>query len=645
MKNEVITTEITDLTPEGFGVGRHENKVIFIADTAVGDTVEALVLKELKSHSFAKIQKLLTPSPDRIDPDCEISQKCGGCAFRHITYESELKLKQSIVKQAFSRIGKMDIAVNETVFGESERYRNKVQYPVAPDKEGKCAFGYYARRSHRIVPHDDCPLQDRVFTEIANFCVNTANKLGIDPYDESDGRGILRHIVMRKNRKGEILLCLVVADKNRLMLKKLADELSAKFDNIIGIHINVNKKRDNVIFGDYTFRICGEETLTDVLCGKEFEISPRAFYQVNADMAEKLYLRAKELASPKPEGGIILDLYCGAGTIGLCVAGENDKLCGVEIIDAAIENAKKNAERNGRSEENTLFVCGDASVGVEECRKKFGNPEIIIVDPPRKGLEKEVIETVVSASPERVVYISCDPATLARDCAIFAEMGYYTHEATPFDLFPRTGHVESVVLLSRQNVTHKMKLDDVPFSLIKSGQKTIELRLFDEKRRKICAEDTIVFTNTSTKEILTAEVEKLHRFDSFDQLYKNLPLLRCGYTAENADKAQPSDMEKYYSAEEQAKYGVVGIEISLPKETASDAHKYSINNKEMLQNDSVCGCFQCLQIFSPAEITEWIKDSMGTALCPYCSVDSVIGESSGYKITKEFLAKMKKHWF
>lgn len=449
MKNDIITLDITDITPEGFGVGRVDNKVIFVADTAVGDKVEALVLKELKSHSFAKLQKILTPSPDRIDSDCEISQKCGGCALRHISYESELKLKQNIVRQAFSRIGKMDISVNETVFGDSERYRNKVQYPVAPDSNGRCIFGYYARRSHRIVRHTDCPLQDKIFTEIAEFCVKTANKLDIPPYDETKGKGVLRHIVMRKNREDKILLCLVVTDNRGNKLPSLAQSLSEKFPEVIGVHINVNKKHDNVIFGSETVRVIGEETLADTLCGKVFEISPRAFYQVNADMAEKLYLGAKSHLPESERPRIILDLYCGAGTIGLCLANEEDKLCGVEIIEEAIENAKKNARVNGRSEENTLFVCGDASVGVEECRKKFGNPEIIIVDPPRKGLDVEVIETVVASNPERVIYISCDPATLARDCAIFAEKGYFTAEATPYDLFPRTGHVETVVSLTR----------------------------------------------------------------------------------------------------------------------------------------------------------------------------------------------------
>ena len=449
MKNDIITLEIIDITPEGFGVGRHDGKVVFVADTAVGDKIEGLVLKELKNRTFAKLQKILEPSPDRITSDCDISQKCGGCSFRHISYDSELKLKQSFVKNALNRIGNIDIKVNETVFRNPERYRNKVQYPFGRDENGNCIFGYYARRSHRIVRHGDCPLQDGIFTEIAQVCAETANRMFLRAYDEESGKGVLRHIVMRKNRKGEISVCIVAAE-NHKKIKSLSESLASEFPEITGIHLNINKRRDNVIFGEETVCLWGNEALTDVLCGKTFEISPRAFYQVNAEMAEKLYTRARELAEPQKEGGIILDLYCGAGTIGIAVAGENDKLCGVEIIEAAIENAKKNAVLNGRSEENTLFVCGDAAVGVSECRKRFGNPNTIIVDPPRKGLEKNVIETVVSAKPEKIVYISCDPATLARDCAIFAESGYIAEEATPFDLFPRTGHVETIVCLKKQ---------------------------------------------------------------------------------------------------------------------------------------------------------------------------------------------------
>ena len=448
MKNDIVTIDITDLTPEGFGVGRHDGKVVFVADTAIGDRCEVKVLKELKTHSFALLQRVIKPSSDRIEPDCEVCRKCGGCSFRHISYDAELKLKKNIVAQAFSRIGGMDIAVNETVYDNSEGYRNKVQYPFAADGKS-VVFGYYARRSHRIVAHSECKLQDIVFTIIADFCAKTAEKLNISAYDEITGKGVLRHAVMRKNRKGEILLCLVVAvnDKN---LKILAERILREFDEIIGIHINLNKRRDNVIFGEETHRLLGADTLSDTLCGRKFELSPRAFYQVNAVMAEKLYSYAHSLIPKKENGNIILDLYCGAGTIGLCVARKEDKLCGVEIIEPAVENAKINARLNGRNEENTLFVCGDASVGVAECKNRFGTPDTIIVDPPRKGLDKAVIETVVNAVPDNIVYISCDAATLARDCAVFAEYGYFTEQATPFDLFPRTGHVETVVCLSKR---------------------------------------------------------------------------------------------------------------------------------------------------------------------------------------------------
>ncbi len=449
MKNDIIQLNITDLTPEGFGVGRIDGKVVFVADTAVGDIIEAKVLKELKNHSFAKVEKILTPSPDRIESDCSVSQKCGGCVFRHVSYDAELNLKRNIVKQAFSRIANMDIEIGETVFSNPAFYRNKVQYPFAKDTDGKCIFGYYARRSHRIVEHDSCPLQDKIFSEIASFCAKTADFLGISAYDEQTGNGILRHIVMRKNRVGEILVTLVVFKEDR-NIKALADRIFDKFESVVGIHINLNKKRDNVIFGDKTKKVVGLDTLNDKLCGKSFEISPRSFYQVNAEMAEKLYNAAKELAfDDDGNSKIILDLYCGIGTIGLSLAREKDKLCGVEIIADAVENAKKNAKLNGRNEENTLFVCGDAEIGVNECKNKFGSPDIIIVDPPRKGLDVSVIKTVADAEPEKIIYISCDPATLSRDCALFTEHGYVTDKATPFDLFPRTGHVESLVCLTR----------------------------------------------------------------------------------------------------------------------------------------------------------------------------------------------------
>ncbi len=446
MKNDILELEITDITPEGFGVGRSDGKVYFVADTAVGDVAKCLVLKELKSHAFAKAIELVKPSATRTEPRCAVSQKCGGCSLQHISYPAEAELKQNFVKQSFARIGNMDISVNPAQVGADCKYRNKVQYPFGKGEKGECVFGYYAKRSHRIVPHGHCLLQANIFTQIAACCAEIANKSFLKPYDELSGKGVLRHIVMRKNRMGDILVCLVVTENHKKLLP-LAEKLKAEFKQIIGIHININKRRDNVIFGNETYCILGDAVLQDTLCGKTFNISPTAFYQVNAEMAERLYQKGKSLISDK-KGKIILDLYCGAGTIGICLANEEDKLCGVEIVESAIINAKENAIINGRSEENTLFVCGDAAIGVAECKKRFGDPHTIIVDPPRKGLDKEVIQTVAEAAPKEILYISCDHATLARDCKIFKEYGYITREATPFDLFPRTGHVETVVLLT-----------------------------------------------------------------------------------------------------------------------------------------------------------------------------------------------------
>lgn len=448
MKNDILELEITDITPEGFGVGRSDGKVYFVADTAVGDVAKCLVLKELKSHAFAKLLELVKPSKARTEPQCPVAKKCGGCSLQHILYSAEAELKQNFVKQSFARIGNMDILVNPTEIGAESKYRNKVQYPFGKGENGECVFGYYAKRSHRIIPHEQCLLQDNVFTQIGACCAEIANKSFLKPYDEATGKGVLRHIVMRKNRKGDILVCLVVTENHKKLLP-LAEKLKAKFDCITGIHININKRRDNVIFGTETICLLGDKVLQDTLCGKTFNISPTAFYQVNAEMAQRLYQKGKSLVSDK-KGKVILDLYCGAGTIGICIANAEDKLCGVEIIESAVINAKENAIINGRSEENTLFVCGDAAIGVAECKKRFGDPYTIIVDPPRKGLDKEVIQTVAEASPKEILYISCDHATLARDCAIFKEYGYTTCEATPFDLFPRTGHVETIVCLRKQ---------------------------------------------------------------------------------------------------------------------------------------------------------------------------------------------------
>lgn len=451
MKNKKLTVDITDMTPEGDGIGKIGGRVYFVPRACTGDRAEILVLKDLKSKSYAKLLSLEKPSVHRTDPECACFEKCGGCAFRHINYDYEAIVKRSFVENAFRRIGHLDCEIAETVKENPDFYRNKVQYPFARDKNGKCVFGYYSRRSHRIIKHGSCMLQDRIFTDIASFCAEKCDILNIKAYDEAKNSGSLRHIVMRKNRKNEIMLCLVVTDAENKLYFGLAEDIRKKFDCVKSVFINENKRKDNVIFGNKIFCISGKKYLTDTLCGKLYRLSPRSFYQVNADMAEKLYNIAKEKADLK-DGEILLDLYCGVGTVGISIAEENNMLCGVEIIEDAVSDARENAYLNGRTDENTLFVCGDASLGVEKCREKFGNPDVITVDPPRKGLSKEVIDGICRANPKRVVYISCNPSTFARDCALFAERGFETGEVTPVDMFPRTGHIESVALLKNKNI-------------------------------------------------------------------------------------------------------------------------------------------------------------------------------------------------
>ncbi len=449
MKNETVTLNITDLTPEGSGVGRHDGKVFFVPLTAPQDECEVLILKENSSVTYGKLTKLLTPSPLRQKNDCSCFEKCGGCTLRHISYEAELELKQNFVKNAMTRIGGFDCRVLPTVFGDERRYRNKIQYPIGRDRDGNPVFGYYARRSHRIVPHGECLLQESIFCRIAECFCALCKEHGIKAYDEETSKGTVRHLVMRKNQKDEILLCIVAKNISAPKWRSLAAELMDRFDCITGIHLNKNDKATNVIFGEETVCLMGKKMLEDTLMGRDFFLSPRAFYQVNPKMTEKLYTIAKEKAELK-KTDVVLDLYCGVGTVGLCVAGNENKLCGVEIIPEAVDDARRNAKKNGRSDKDTLFVCGDAAIGVRECAKKFGPPDVVLVDPPRKGLSPEVVKTILDAYPKKIVYISCNPATLARDCKLMAEAGYVLGDVTPVDMFPRTGHVESVVCLTRR---------------------------------------------------------------------------------------------------------------------------------------------------------------------------------------------------
>ncbi|HAN22148.1 MAG: 23S rRNA (uracil-5-)-methyltransferase RumA [Clostridiales bacterium GWF2_36_10] len=448
-KNTVINLKITDLNPDGNGIGRTDtNRVVFVPLTAPGDECEVKIIKECTGYLIARLERIISPSPNRIEPECPVYNRCGGCSYGHVTYEQEKKLKEDIVRNAFLRIAGMEVKINPLVSVNNEFYRNKVQYPVATENNS-LIFGYYARHSHKVIPHNGCMLQDSVFYNISKKLTEIFEAKGFSTYNEESGKGLVRHIYLRKTRSGDVCVCIVINADMLPDARIISDSICTEFPQIKSFFVNINKMKTNVILGEKNVLISGSPFITDVLCGKRFTLSPSSFFQVNSDAAEKLYEKAAGYAS-LGEGDVVLDLYCGTGTIGLCIAGESNQLCGVEIIKEAVDNAKQNAIINGRSEKNTLFICGDAEKGISECKKRFGKPNVIIVDPPRKGLTPELIDDIVNSNPDRVVYISCNPATLARDIKIFSDKGYKTSEATPFDLFPRTGHVESCVLLERR---------------------------------------------------------------------------------------------------------------------------------------------------------------------------------------------------
>lgn len=445
-KNDLIKLNITDLTGGGDGVGHApDGRVVFVPNTAVGDEVLAHILKVKKKYAFAKIEEIITPAECRIDSNCPISLRCGGCVFRHINYKKECEIKRTQVENSFRRIGGLDTPINEIIGAKSvDFYRNKAQIPVGVDREGNVICGYYTKSSHRIVPCNNCRLHPSIFDSIIQKFTAWTNENGISVYDEKSGKGLLRHLYIRQAAKYGDIMVLIVINGNELPDKdSLVDSLT-ELHEVKSVQININKENTNVILGKKCIVLYGEDSITDTICGVKIRISPLAFYQVNHAMAEKLYNKAKELAEPKDK--VVLDLYCGVGSIGLSMAKEAKEIIGVEIIPQAVEDAKFNAKLNGI--ENARFICGDAAKAVKDLEKQGLSPDVVILDPPRKGCEASLVETVATEfRPKTIVYISCNDATLARDCALFKDYGYKTVEATPVDLFARTGHVECVALL------------------------------------------------------------------------------------------------------------------------------------------------------------------------------------------------------
>lgn len=445
-KNDEFIIDITDVTNEGNGVGKYDGMAVFVPLTAIGDRVKVRAIKVKKSYAIGKAMEIIEPSKDRIENDCDAFRSCGGCVFRHISYESECKIKENKVYEAVKRIGSVDMKPQKIISANNiYGYRNKAQYPVSMD--GK--VGFYAFHSHRIIPCADCSLQPDIFSRIVKQAEEWINENNISIYNEETHIGLLRHIYLRiAEETNEIMFTAVINGDNMPCADKLIKRLeSVCGDDLKSVQLNINKEDTNVILGNTCNLLFGSGYITDILCGVKVRLSPLSFYQVNRTMAEKLYKKAAEYA--KPQNKKILDLYCGAGTIGLSMAKEAESIIGVEIIPEAIEDAKFNAKENGIN--NAEFICADAAVAAENLANRNIKADVVIVDPPRKGCSKELIETIAKDFvPNEVVYVSCDPATLARDIKIFDESGYKLVEYTPVDLFPRTSHVETVALLKKE---------------------------------------------------------------------------------------------------------------------------------------------------------------------------------------------------
>ncbi|MCL1881068.1 MAG: 23S rRNA (uracil(1939)-C(5))-methyltransferase RlmD [Oscillospiraceae bacterium] len=444
VKNDVFETEIITIANDGSGVSKDKGVTVFVPNTAVGDFVEVKAVKVTKSLIYARLLRVITSSPDRIENDCPAFPVCGGCEFRHIFYEAELRAKESFIRDAFKRIGKLSPKFLPIVGSEkNERYRNKAQYPIGKDVNDKAISGFYATRSHRIVPCHDCKLQPEIFSEIKNFIVDYIRVNHLSVYDEMAHHGVLRHLCLRKGeRSGEINVC-IVARRKIPELSKLAHIIIKEFPSVKGVVLDLNSEKTNNVFGEKKQVIlAGAENIIDTMCDVEVIISPRSFYQVNTPAAEIMYGIIADFA--QHEGKTVLDLYCGIGTIGLMLAKKAKEVIGVELQKASIKNALPNAEQNGIS--NVRFICSDAKELEEVSAVKI---DIVILDPARKGCEPEVLHKIAELSPERIVMASCEPATAARDCKLLAELGYKTTRVAGVDLFPRTRHVECVAELIR----------------------------------------------------------------------------------------------------------------------------------------------------------------------------------------------------
>ena len=454
-KNQTVEVEINDITDLGFGVGRVDGAVIFVSDTVPGDVIEAKIIKVNNTYLVGRAEKYIKKSTRRVTDRCT-ERACKSCAYKNISYTDEATLKEEGVRRLFSSSALAGISTAPvTVSPNMARYRNKAQYPITV-VDGEYRVGFFAPKSHRVTPVDDCPLTPRIFSEICREACEFFKENQISVYDEQSGQGLLRHLYLRQGEiSGEVLLTVVINGETIKCEEKLVKRITEKFPTVVGILINTNRENTNVVLGDKYRTLFGRDYIYDTLADVRLKITAPSFYQVNHASAELLYAKAKELAQPT-KNDTLLDLFCGAGSIGLSMADSVGELIGIEIVASAVECAKKNARDSGI--ENAHFFTGDATETEQllanaeaELGRKI-TPDIVILDPPRAGCDERLVRFVSTLNAKRIVYISCNPKTLARDVVLFRECGYDTNIVYPFDLFPCTGHVESVVCLERRKL-------------------------------------------------------------------------------------------------------------------------------------------------------------------------------------------------
>lgn len=446
-KNDLIDIIISDLSSEGNGVGKYEGIAVFVPMAAVGDRLKVRIVKVLKNYCFGKLEEIIEPSKDRIEVDCPIFRRCGGCDFRHISYESELAYKGKRVAENMRRIGGIDLPYGEAIAPPKvDRYRNKAIYPVRL-QNGKLVIGFFAKRSHDVIDCSDCMLHPEFFKEVVETVKSFIEAYHISVYDEVQHSGLIRSLYIRHaEATGEVMVCLIINGNSLPHHEEFVKSIKVVLPDITSIVLNINQEKSNVLLGERCITLYGKDNITDTLCGVDFEISPLSFYQVNRGGAERLYRVAKEFACLTGNETVI-DLYCGAGTIGLSMAKELKTLIGVDIVPASIENAKQNARRNHIN--NAEFICDNAADAAIKLKERNLSPDVVIIDPPRKGCEPSLIDTIAQMGPQKVVMVSCDSATAARDAALFEKVGYQVNKIQAVDMFCRTVHVECVVLMSR----------------------------------------------------------------------------------------------------------------------------------------------------------------------------------------------------